>query len=354
MRMGFFGRSRELSHEQAQEWLSAYLDRQLHREEAGRLESHLQACAGCREELQALRATQLLLRTLPPVRIPRSFTLEAAPRPAPLPGAFFFLRTATAMATTAFVALMAAALVLPLAGAPAGTPAAQRAPQEATEASAPVVAFGAQPEAARSALEPTMEAASAASAPAPEARSAATAPMRAAPPPAQAPAAAIAPPAPATPVGEQSLTELAPTAPATLPKVAAPLAAAPSAPAPPAEPSEAQLHPSRPMEPAAADVAAPALPQADVAAAGEPPVVGSPGVASGDGEPDAGVAGIGREKLALPETAGLPGELVESPQQSSASLSATLPVLQYVAGALSALLALATVGTWWVHRRRHR
>ncbi len=167
-------RDGESAHEWARARMSAFLDGQLQGEEGALLETHLRGCGPCTEELRALRMTRQLLRAMPATPLPRAFTLQAAPSPSRLPGSFFFLRTATAMAATAFVALLAASAVLPggvpaaapapsqfSGAAPAGTrppsiqaPAAQSAPQRAAApaaAPAPTAAAAAAPVAPRAA-----------------------------------------------------------------------------------------------------------------------------------------------------------------------------------------------------------
>ena len=74
LRVGRHGRLREL--------LSAYVDGQVSASEASRVQEHLAACAECRRELEALRATVSLLRSLPQVQSSRSFALAEAPEPA--------------------------------------------------------------------------------------------------------------------------------------------------------------------------------------------------------------------------------------------------------------------------------
>ena len=74
LRIGRHGRLREL--------LSAYVDGQVSASEASRVQKHLAACAECRRELEALRATVSLLRSLPQVQTSRSFALAEAPEPA--------------------------------------------------------------------------------------------------------------------------------------------------------------------------------------------------------------------------------------------------------------------------------
>ena len=59
--------------------LSAYVDGQVSESEASRIEQHLGGCEEYRLELDSLRATVALLRDLPQLEVPRSFTLAEAP-----------------------------------------------------------------------------------------------------------------------------------------------------------------------------------------------------------------------------------------------------------------------------------
>lgn len=55
--------------------LSAYVDKELASDEQAQCDAHLQSCARCRAELADLRLTSALLRKMPQVEAPRSFTL---------------------------------------------------------------------------------------------------------------------------------------------------------------------------------------------------------------------------------------------------------------------------------------
>ncbi|MEW6232557.1 MAG: zf-HC2 domain-containing protein [Chloroflexota bacterium] len=62
--------------------LSAYIDNQLSPAEMEEVRRHLEQCPACAEELRTLREAVMLLRELPSVPLPRSFTLvEPARRP---------------------------------------------------------------------------------------------------------------------------------------------------------------------------------------------------------------------------------------------------------------------------------
>src|SRR3990172_935326 len=89
------------------ELLSAYLDGELTPREADRLQARLDGEADLRWALEELRRTVSVVRSLPEVRPPRSFTLtaEAAGSRAPH-AAYPALQLATALATLAFVAVV--------------------------------------------------------------------------------------------------------------------------------------------------------------------------------------------------------------------------------------------------------
>lgn len=71
----------------ARDQLSALLDDALATDERGPLAAHLAGCADCRRELERLRMTVTLLRTVPPPRAPAGFVdrVLAAARPEPWP-----------------------------------------------------------------------------------------------------------------------------------------------------------------------------------------------------------------------------------------------------------------------------
>jgi len=66
-----------------QDDLSAYLDGQISRTDAARIDQRLAQCADCRQELDALRSTVSLLQRMPELALPRSFVMPGPP-PAPL------------------------------------------------------------------------------------------------------------------------------------------------------------------------------------------------------------------------------------------------------------------------------
>lgn len=78
--MWFFRRHRHLK----QEMLSEYLDGRLGSAAHLRVSRQVDACQPCRDELDSLRSTAALLRDLPELTPPRSFTLTAAPVVEPL------------------------------------------------------------------------------------------------------------------------------------------------------------------------------------------------------------------------------------------------------------------------------
>jgi len=123
--------------EQRDELLSAYLDGQLSAGERMRLEAQLADDPALRAEFEALRHTVALVRSLPPLPVPRNFILSqriaAHPRPARLlrpryTWAAPLLTAATAVVGLVCVAVLAGDLLLSGAGRMAFAPAA--APME--------------------------------------------------------------------------------------------------------------------------------------------------------------------------------------------------------------------------------
>jgi hypothetical protein len=92
--------------------LSGYIDGRLDPEEAVRVEEHLNTCRGCREDLESLRATVALLRSLPEVTPSRSFAVAPVK---PLPGRRVL--PALRFATAGAVLLLASAFAVDWSGA---------------------------------------------------------------------------------------------------------------------------------------------------------------------------------------------------------------------------------------------
>ena len=69
------------------EQLSAYLDKQLTPQEQAAFDAHISTCPQCQQALAELRSTVTLLRAMPRVDVPRSFTLPTPIRPVPLQAA---------------------------------------------------------------------------------------------------------------------------------------------------------------------------------------------------------------------------------------------------------------------------
>ncbi|TAK33837.1 MAG: hypothetical protein EPO21_11440 [Chloroflexota bacterium] len=89
---------------EVRELLSPYIDDQVTPTERSTVETHLRGCSACARELDTLRETTALLRRVPQVTVPRSFTLEAPRRQ---PSALFaFLRAGSALATAVFLVLL--------------------------------------------------------------------------------------------------------------------------------------------------------------------------------------------------------------------------------------------------------
>jgi len=57
--------------------LSAYLDKELSRDEVALCDAHLQSCSQCQAVLADLRITSVLLHSMPQVEVPRSFVLPS-------------------------------------------------------------------------------------------------------------------------------------------------------------------------------------------------------------------------------------------------------------------------------------
>jgi len=104
-------------HELCQENLSAFLDGQVTHRERMRVQKHLEECAACRADLEALRHTVALLRAVPAVKPPRSFLLPAREviqqRQAQRRRlAYVYMQAATAVATVLLVLVVSGDAVL--------------------------------------------------------------------------------------------------------------------------------------------------------------------------------------------------------------------------------------------------
>ncbi|MCP4647041.1 MAG: hypothetical protein GY852_04795, partial [bacterium] len=74
-----FGRREKSKCEKIREIFSPYLDSRLEPVEQDMVKYHAEICAECQYELESLRITRELLRSVPVVPVPRSFTLVEAP-----------------------------------------------------------------------------------------------------------------------------------------------------------------------------------------------------------------------------------------------------------------------------------
>lgn len=136
------------------EQLTAYLDGELSASESARLEARLKSNPELRVLLEDLRRTKALLRSLPPQRAPRHFTLTpqmAGIRPSP-PALFSALRLASALATILLVLVLAGdflGLIAPLSAPQYAPPAiaehAVEAPGEGTAKTESVPVLGIAP-----------------------------------------------------------------------------------------------------------------------------------------------------------------------------------------------------------------
>ncbi len=148
-----------LLHQQVTQLLSAYLDGQVNARERYWVEQHLSTCPRCRRDLESLRQTVRLLRQLPAVTPPYSFTLRPERVVSTKPPVWHWLfgipGLATGLAALMCVILLAGVLlynrlvphsaVMPLARAPVtysapGTPTAMFVP--GTVSSATPIASG--------------------------------------------------------------------------------------------------------------------------------------------------------------------------------------------------------------------
>jgi hypothetical protein len=106
------------------EELSAYVDDELSPGDRGVVESHIEGCAACQQELESLRATVDLLNRAPVVEPPRSYALDEATRPVSPDYAWVFgvLRVATAVAVVLLALVFVADFVHPFAAVDDGGP----------------------------------------------------------------------------------------------------------------------------------------------------------------------------------------------------------------------------------------
>lgn len=139
------------------EQLSAYLDGVLSEAERRALEARLLDEPELRRELEALRATVVLIRGLPPVKAPRDFTLTAQmARP---PRLLFLPTTAAFSAVSAAAATLLVALGLVLLLSRSGSPAAAPPPMLDEPAVALQMTMPAEQETAKQNMTATLAAA---------------------------------------------------------------------------------------------------------------------------------------------------------------------------------------------------
>ena len=371
-------------HDRLRRLLSSYMDGQVTSAESVRVERHLAGCRECMAELENLRATVGLLRALPELAIPCSFTLDAVPAPALAPCRFGW---ATGMAATAAAVLLIALIAGDLTGLLRQTGQVMRV-QGAVISEAPVVVAAAAAAPVEVAVElesETAPAAAAMAAPAPKApdgevvkevstEDAATLEKDAAPP-----MAAMAAPAPdeAVVIEKEVIKEVTTEDVSDLEKDAAPAIAAMAAPT--AEPAATALTPgegavARKVErevaveeaPATAAPAAAAMPSRELAPEPTPQpqakslaaAAPSPASQSDDGTADVPVAA----ETAVQELAGVvagdaaiadSGTVISQSSAPSAEGGVSLPLLELEL-ASGALLALLVLLFWWLAVRRRR
>ena len=108
-------------HQWVEESLSEYIDGELTARERARVETHLEECQDCTENLTTLRHTVALVKELPLVRAPRSFAVRPAvvrakPSLAPPSWGYGLLKGATALAALLLVLLIGGDLALQFVG----------------------------------------------------------------------------------------------------------------------------------------------------------------------------------------------------------------------------------------------
>lgn len=105
-----FNRKRQTACERIREMFSPYIDEQLSVVEREVVDFHANVCDACRYQLASMKKTATLLKSMPIVPVPRSFTLAEAPArgiglPFVMPS-MNWLRVATAAAIIALVGLV--------------------------------------------------------------------------------------------------------------------------------------------------------------------------------------------------------------------------------------------------------
>lgn len=104
--MRLFRKSRDRTeHGYVEERLSAYLDGELSPQERAAVDQHLASCPACRWSFETLQQTVQWTRELPPLPVPRAFTVPVAPRRVRAPRRRWTL-TPVLQGATALVALL--------------------------------------------------------------------------------------------------------------------------------------------------------------------------------------------------------------------------------------------------------
>lgn len=126
-------------HKRVKGLLSAYIDGELSIEEATLVEQHLRDCSACTQDLETLRQTVNLVREIPAVSTPRSFTISHLVVPErPWRWGYVYLRGATALAALLLIVILAGDLGFqylwaPRMAAPAPQPMMAEVPVQAPE-----------------------------------------------------------------------------------------------------------------------------------------------------------------------------------------------------------------------------
>ncbi len=126
-------------HHRLEEMISAYIDNELSPQEQTEVESHLTTCADCAWHLRTLRQTVAMVKELPTVPVPRSFTIREARPGGFWPGLRFprlhlYLKGATALVALLLILMVAGEVVwwgVSLSRPPAAFPVAVGRQQEA-------------------------------------------------------------------------------------------------------------------------------------------------------------------------------------------------------------------------------
>ena len=317
-------------HAKLRELLSAYIDGEVSASETLRVEEHLARCQECQGELASLRSTVGLLRRLPEMAVPRSFSLSEAPQRRPTPTIVWTARLATSVAAVLLVALLLGDIVGLVGQQRTLEDAVSRAEVQAPGAPAPMAAAAQRSEAPARGI-PEATAPELESAPSLAARAAPAPPAAAVPAPVPAPAPAPASPAPARAFAEPAApTPTAAQAAPTPTAAAAPSLAAAAAPSLAAPPEEPEIATQELQVPTTEPDAAKALP-----APADTPLIK-----------------VAPVEIVTP-TGGAVSDVGEAREGVAEDDGFTLPLWQ-VETAVGGLFMIFALATFWIARRSRR